>query len=278
MNRKIIDNYCKLLLLKRYSSHTIRTYKSMFFAFLKYFNKNPKLISEEEIKNYLEYLILNKNISISHQNQVINAIKFYYEQVLHLPRKTYYIHRPVKERKLPAVLSEEEVAQILKQIINIKHKSIIYLIYSGGLRLSEVVNLKITDIDSKRNVIIIKEGKGKKDRLTLLSLKILELLREYYKQHRPKYWLFEGQDGGKYSTTSVQKIFKNALASSKVKKRATIHTLRHSFATHLLERGTDLRYIQELLGHKNSKTTEVYTHITTKGFNKIKSPLDNIKI
>jgi len=180
--------------------------------------------------------------------------------------------------RLPAVLSEEEVISILRQIINLKHKCIIYLIYSGGLRLSEVVHLKISDIDSHRKVITINGAKGKKDRISLLSDAVLALLREYYKQYKPKEWLFEGQKGGKYSPKSVQKIFQAACIKSGIKKHATIHTLRHSFATHLLEHGTDLRYIQELLGHKNSKTTEIYTHITKKGWDKIESPIDYLEI
>ena len=191
---------------------------------------------------------------------------------------TYYFQRPKKEKKLPIVLSEEEITEILRQISNLKHKCIIYIIYSAGLRLSEVTNLQISDIDSKRKVITIRGGKGKKDRITLLSETILELLREYYKEYKPQKWLFEGQKGGKYSPTSVQKIFKTALAKTKITKNASIHTLRHSFATHLLERGTDLRYIQELLGHSSPKTTEIYTHVTKKGIDKIKSPLDNLSI
>lgn len=228
------------------------------------------------MNNYLLYLIQTKNILLSQQNQRINAIKFYFQQVLGREKEIYNLHRPRKEHKLPSVLSEEEIILIFKQVSNIKHKALLYLIYSGGLRLSEVVNLKISDIDSKRNLILIREAKGKKDRTTLLSQTLLELLRTYYREYKPKEYLFEGQDQEKYSTRSVQNIFKKALFKSGIKKNATVHTLRHSFATHLLERGTDLRYIQELLGHSSSKTTEIYTHITKKGLDKIVSPLDNL--
>jgi site-specific recombinase XerD len=198
--------------------------------------------------------------------------------VLGRPVKTYYVQRPKKEKRLPEVLSEEEVASVLNAVENIKHKAILSLIYSAGLRLGELINLKINDIDSKRMVVNIRQGKGKKDRLSLLSEKVLLLLREYYTVYQPKEWLFEGQFFGQYSATSVQKVFRIAKAKAGIKKPATVHTLRHSFATHLLERGTDLRYIQALLGHKNPKTTEIYTHITKKGMEKIKSPFDNLNI
>jgi site-specific recombinase XerD len=188
------------------------------------------------------------------------------------------IQRPKKDKKLPNVLSEEQVALILKQIQNLKHKCIPYLIYSSGLRRSEVLNIKPTDIDGKRNCIIIRAAKGKKDRVTLPSQKALILLRDYYKRYRPKGWLFEGAGGGQYSTTSLRKIFQRALVKSDIKKDVTLHSLRHSFATHLLERGTDLRYIQALLGHRSSKTTEIYTHVTRKGFENLKSPLDEMDI
>ncbi|MDY6933432.1 MAG: site-specific tyrosine recombinase/integron integrase [Spirochaetota bacterium] len=271
--------YTETLKLKRYSRNTIKSYISHFNQFLNFYNNyDPKDITDEQIREYLLYIINNKDISSSYQNQVINSIKFYYEKVLGRPTSKYYFQRPKKEKKLPIVLSEEEVGSILKQISNLKHKCIIYLIYSAGLRLSEVVDLKITDIDSKRNIIIIRDAKGKKDRISLLSEKVVVLLRRYYKDYRPKEWLFEGQNGDKYSVKSVQTIFKNALLQTDIKKKATIHTLRHSFATHLLERGTDLRYIQEILGHKSSRTTEIYTHITKKGLDKIKSPLDDMQI
>lgn len=211
-------------------------------------------------------------------DQAINAIKFYYEQVLGRPVKTYYVQRPKKEKRLPEVLSEEEVASILNSIDNLKHKAILSLIYSAGLRLGELINLKINDIDSGRMVIIIRQGKGKKDRISLLSEKVLHLLREYLKVYQPREYLFEGQFFGQYSSTSVQKVFRMAKVKACIRKPATVHTLRHSFATHLLERGTDLRYIQALLGHKNPKTTEIYTHITKKGMEKIKSPFDSLDL
>jgi site-specific recombinase XerD len=180
--------------------------------------------------------------------------------------------------KLPKILSEEEVIAILKSVDNLKHKTMLSLIYAAGLRRSELINLEVNDIDSKRMVINIRGGKGKKDRITLLSEKILNLLRTYFQAYRPKVWLFEGVAGEAYSVSSLQKIFAVALRKSGVRKDASLHTLRHSFATHLLENGTDIRYIQALLGHNSSKTTEIYTHVTTKGFEKIRSPLDNLDL
>ena len=191
---------------------------------------------------------------------------------------TEQIERPRSEHKLPNVLSEEEVMRIINNVQNIKHKAILLTIYSAGLRISEAVNLKIADIDSSRHLILIKGAKGKKDRNSLLSEKLLVYLRKYFLMYKPKVWLFEGQYGDQYSETSIQHIFRKACNDAKIIKKATVHTLRHSFATHLLEHGTDLRYIQELLGHSSSKTTEIYTHITHKGMEQIKSPLDNLDI
>jgi integrase/recombinase XerD len=265
--------------IRRFSRNTIKAYSSTFGRFLDFYSEQqPDQIEPEQVRKYLLHLVENTNVSASLQNQTINAIKFYFESVLNRPLEPFVIQRPKKEKKLPTVLSEEEVARILKQIRNLKHRCVIYLIYSAGLRRSEVLNLKPTDIDSQRNCIIVRNGKGKKDRMTLLSDKALILTREYYRQYRPKIWLFEGANGGKYSITSVRKIFQRALAKSGVRKEVTLHSLRHSFATHLLERGTDLRYIQALLGHSSSKTTEIYTHITSKGFQNLKSPLDDMDV
>ncbi len=270
-----------LLKLKelRYSEATIKAYKSLFEEFI---NHYPSIeidrIDEPKIVAFCQYLVIDRKVSASTQNQAINAIKFYYERVLGGQRKLYVLERPKKEKTLPTVLSEQEVVAILKACDNLKHKAILTLIYSAGLRISELINLKIKDIDSVRKQIRIAQSKGKKDRYTLLSPKALELLRTYFKAYQPKEYLFEGQEGGKYASRSVQAFFKDACRRAGIKKKVTVHTLRHSFATHLLENGTDLRYIQALLGHESSKTTEIYTHITTKGFEQIKSPLDGLDI
>jgi integrase/recombinase XerD len=273
------EEFVKTLVLKNYSKNTIRTYRSMLGEYLNYYRKlDPMKITDEQIREYLLYLIEHRDISISYQNQSINAIKFYYEQVLGRPVKTYYIQRPKRGRVLPSVLSEEEVCMILSSVDNLKHKCVLFLTYSAGLRLGEVINMKLTDIDSKRNYVIVRQGKGRKDRYSLLSAKVLDLLRRYFIEYRPKEWLFEGQFGEQYSETSCQNILKSAVKKAGIKRKVKFHTLRHSFATHLLEHGTDIRYIQSLLGHQSSRTTEIYTHITQKGLGKITSPLDNLDI
>lgn len=178
---------------------------------------------------------------------------------------------------LPEVLSEEEVKAILDATENLKHKAILMTIYSAGLRISEVINLKIKDIDSQRMQIRVDQGKGKKDRYTLLGKKTLEVLRKYFQLYKPRVYIFEGMDGQQYSKSSITQILKASVLKAGIKKRVSVHTLRHSFATHLLEGGVNLRYIQSLLGHGSSKTTEIYTHITTKGFDQIVNPLDKFE-
>lgn len=263
----------------RYSERTISVYKSLFEEFINHYPTSEiDRLDEEKIIAFCRYLVIDRKVSASYQNQAINAIKFYFERVLGGHRKFYMLERPAKERALPTVLSTEEVVSILKAATNLKHKAILSLIYSAGLRIGECINLKIKDIDSKRKQIRIEQGKGKKDRYTILSTKTLDLLREYFKEYHPKEYLFEGQDGGAYTARSIQNVFKSVCVKAGIQKKVTVHTLRHSFATHLLENGTDLRYIQVLLGHESSNTTEVYTHVTTKGFDQIKSPLDNLDI
>jgi integrase/recombinase XerD len=274
--------YLEKLALLHYSSRTMRTYHAMLLRFLNSFASHGLeaiyQVTPEQVNQY--HLALHqKGHSYTYINQSINAIKFYYTKVLNrLEMGLTEIDRPSKEKKLPKVLSQQEVAAILKASTNLKHRCLLLLLYSGGLRISEVINLKLTDVQSQRNLLLIRGGKGYKDRTTLLSGKLLEELRLYYKQYKPKTWLFEGQDGGPYSVESIRKVFWAALEKAGVKRAATPHTLRHSFATHLLEQGTDLRYIQELLGHNSSKTTEIYTHVTRHGLEKIISPLDRLNI
>jgi integrase/recombinase XerD len=187
------------------------------------------------------------------------------------------IHRPKRAKILPNVLSKEEVKAILDAHSNLKHKAMLSMIYSCGLRRSELLNLKFSDIDSKRNIVIIRQSKGKKDRITPLSAKILDLLRRYYKEYSPKTYLFEGQEKNtQYSARSLEEVLKKSVKLASINKPVTLHWLRHSYATHLLESGTDLRYIQELLGHNSSKTTEIYTHVSTKNIQQIKSPFDDL--
>ena len=276
--RKCPSEYIDKLQVLRYSKSTVKTYVSMFEEFINYY-ENEKLlnINENDIRAFLLSLV-KRNVSHSYQNQSINAIKFYYEIVLGLPNRHYYIERPKRQEKLPVVLSIEEVQRLLSTVKNLKHKAILITIYSAGLRISEVLELKMSDIQSDRMLIMVRNTKGKKDRTTLLGNKTLQILREYYKQYKPKDYLFEGQNGDKYSSTSVQKVFKRALKNAKINKIATVHTLRHSFATHLLEKGTNLRYIQTLLGHSSPKTTEIYTRVSTVDIENIKNPIDNLDL
>ncbi len=261
----------------RYSDKTIKTYKGLFEEFINHYHKiDIDKIEEPQIIGFLRYLVMNRKVSISYQNQAINAIKFYYEKVLSGQRKFYFLDRPKKEHTLPTVLNEDEVKRLFACITNIKHKAIMMLAYSGGLRLGEIIRLKLKDLDRERMQIRIEQSKGKKDRYTKLSERFLVVLDKYIEEYRPKDYIFEGATGMDYSPSSIQNIIKAAVEKAGIQKRTTMHTLRHSFATHLLENGVDLRYIQSMLGHASSKTTEIYTHITTKGFDKIKSPLDNL--
>jgi site-specific recombinase XerD len=274
--KKAFVQFKNLLVQKRYSENTQNIYLSYFQDYCNYFeNENIENITVSQINSYILYLIKSKNISISQQNQRINAIKFYYEKVLGREKEYYKLYRPQKEHKLPKVLSKAEVKRIFDVTKNLKHKCILMLIYSAGLRRSELLDLVPTDIDSERMIIHINGGKGKKDRISLLSENLLTLLREYYKEYLPQKFLFEGQKGGMYSPTSVANILKKAAIKAGIKKTVTPHMLRHSFATHLLEQGTDLRYIQELLGHESSRTTEIYTHVSKKAIDKIKNPMDD---
>ena len=263
----------------RYSESTLKTYKNALEDFLNFHHQIAlDQLHDGHIQSFMRHLVMERKVSTSYQNQAINAIKFYFEKVLGGKRTTYNIDRPKKEKSLPVVLSEEEIIRIFKNIENIKHRAILMVIYSAGLRISECINLKIKDIDSNRMQLRIEQAKGKKDRYTLLSTKTLAFLRVYFKKYRPKVYLFEGQFGDQYSTRSIQTIFQETVKKAGITKRVTVHSLRHSFATHLLENGTNLRYIQSLLGHSSSKTTEIYTHVTTKGFDQLKSPLDGLDI
>ncbi len=269
--------YTELLKLKNYSSNTIKNYKDWFIIFLNYFpERKPSTITKYEIMDFLVAYRNSGKWSSTIQNQLINAIKFFYEQLLNQPREVYELPRAKKEWKLPSVFAEEEVKNILTALENLKHKTILCLAYACGLRVSEIVNMKLKDIDSKRMVITVRQGKGKKDRQVMLSEKLLQLMREYFKEYKPKIWLFEGQYGEQYSARSTQEVLQQAKAKAGIKKKGSIHALRHSFATHLLEGGTDLISIKELLGHSSLSTTSIYTHVSKKQLSKIQSPLDKL--
>ncbi|MFZ2322225.1 MAG: site-specific tyrosine recombinase/integron integrase [Ignavibacteriaceae bacterium] len=263
---------------KRYSPSTINTYIDAAKSFLMFTYPKPiKNITNDDVVRYVNEYIIKNGLSFSYQNQVVNAVKLFFREVVHSDLNVDKIERPRREYKLPNVLSKEDVKLILNAHTNVKHKTMLSLIYACGLRRSELLNLKPTDIDSKRGLLIIKQAKGRKDRITPISEKTIVMLREYYKMYKPKVWLFEGQNtGDQYSEKSLQNVLKQALEKAKIKKPVTLHWLRHSYATHLLETGTDIRYIQELLGHKSSKTTEIYTHVSTNSLQKIKSPFDDL--
>jgi integrase/recombinase XerD len=229
---------------------------------------NDKQIIHCSSKDFQFYLDNYKFTSVSQQNQVINSIRFLYKFGLNKKYDKVSFKRPKSEKKLPQVIDSKYIKSQLCKIDNIKHKAILTLTYSVGLRVSEIANLKIEDIDSKRMIIHIKNAKGRKDRIVPLSQTVLELLREYWKEYKPKIYLFNGQNSDQYSIQSCQKIYKKYIDES-----SSIHTLRHSSFTNLLESGTDLRIIQKIAGHSSSKTTEIYTHVSNQLLSKIKLPI-----
>lgn len=263
---------------RRYSDSTIQTYTNAIRLMLIHLGKPGKEITNQDILEFNERYILEKKLSATYQTQFINAVKLF-EQTVHGSKIIIEdLIRPKRGRQLPKVLSVEEVETILNACENIKHRSMLCLMYSAGLRRSELLNLKKTDIDSKRMVIIIRNAKGMKDRIVPLSSAALEMLREYYNQYKPKVYLFEGMYGTRYSERSLEMVLKKAVSQTGIKKSINLHMLRHSYATHLMESGTHLRHIQELLGHKSSKTTQIYTHVSREEIGKIMSPLDRLKL
>ncbi|WP_242203163.1 tyrosine-type recombinase/integrase [Aestuariivivens insulae] len=273
-----LKKFKKWLQQQRLSNNTVNTYVEVTTFFKRYSHlKNTNNYTKRLIESFNYDFIVRADKSISYQNQCINGIKKYLDYK-GIEVEALALKRPKKEKKLPVVLSIDEVTSLFDAVNNLKHKTLLCLLYSGGLRIGEALNLKASDIDSKRMLIHIKGAKGKKDRYTLLSETFLTLLRNYYKLYRPKTYLFEGQKGKPYSCTSAQKVLRQAVKKAGLKKHITLHTLRHSFATHLLENGTDIRYIQELLGHSSPKTTMIYTHVSELSIKKIKNPFDNLQM
>lgn len=265
LNEKIIKICEQKFIYLNYSERTRETYLSYINKFLGSLDKQIVHLSAKDFQHYLDNCEFT---SISQQNQVINAIRFLYKFGLEKKYDKVSFKRPRGEKKLPVVIDKDFIIEKLSNIENLKHKAILSLAFSVGLRVSEVLNLKIEDIDSKRMIIHIHNAKGRKDRIVPLSPNILLLLREYFKKYRPKEYLFNGQLELKYSAESCNEIIKKYLG-----KKYHFHQLRHSFATTLLEQGTDLRYIQKLLGHSSSKTTEIYTHVSTQILQKINLPI-----
>lgn len=274
-----LDRFHIWLKNQRYSDRTCETYLGFMKTFLIFFS--DKAIGEITIEDVVRFnyeVIIRKQYSISYQRQMVSAIKLFYQQIEHRKLDIDQLERPRREKKLPSIFSKEEVGSIIKSIRNEKHRVIISLIYSGGLRISELLSLVLTDIDSKRMVIHIRSGKGRKDRIVPLSGKVVKSLRAYYKRYKPRVYLFEGAPGKQYSASSCRKILKTAMACAGIRKPGSLHTLRQSYATHLLESGTDIRYIQSLLGHESSRTTEIYTHVSRKRIEDIKSPFDDLDL
>lgn len=263
--------------LKGYSPITFKNYVLNIKKFSRFYNKSPELLGDSEIREYLHYCITERKLSEGTVNAIYSALRFFYETTLERDWKVKKFFRVKAPKKLPTVLSKEEIKSIFDSINNLKHKTILMTIYAAGLRISEAAKLRVEDIDSKNMQIIIREGKGRKDRYSMLSEANLKILREYWKKYKPKRFLFEGKIPETHiSTRSVQKIFSLAKDKCGIKKKASVHTLRHSFATHLLEAGTDICYIQRLLGHRNISTTTVYLHIQRTDLLNIKSPLDTL--
>lgn len=275
---KAIERFVGYLKSIRYAENTIGTYSDAVKIFFRFFSdRSIESLEASDITFFNNNFILKYGYSASYQNQVVNAIKLFFRVVKNTKMQIEAIERPRREHRLPNVLSKEEVKLILQSLENKKHVAMLSLIYACGLRRSELLNLSLKDIHSDRNLLIINQSKGKKDRVVPISDKLILLLREYYLQYKPKKWLFEGQlPFSQYSERSLELVLKKSVIIANIKKPVTLHWLRHSYATHLMESGTDLRFIQELLGHKSSKTTEIYTHVSTKSIQQIKSPFDDL--
>ncbi len=274
-----LNEYVLWMRSKRYSESTIESYtKALLVFFQFYHHKSIEDISNRDVVVFNNEYVLKKQLSATYQSQFINALKLFYSIVEKKKIDVEQLVRPNKPYQLPKVISEQEVEAILNASDNLKHRCMLSLIYSAGLRRSELLNLKKTDIDSRRMMITIQKAKGMKDRMVPLSPVILDMLRQYYKLYKPKEYLFEGQYGGQYSGRSLDKVLKVASEKAGIKKNINLHMLRHSYATHLLEGGTNLRHIQELLGHKDPKTTQIYTHVSREQLGKIMSPLDKLKL
>lgn len=272
-----LDEFAAHLQTRRYSPNTIAVYRnalSIFFSNID--GKSSSEVSNSDVAYFMHHYIIRQGKSASFQNQILNAIKLFFKFNSNKNIDAAALMRPRRSQRLPNVLSIPEVRRIMESTGNIKHRVMLSLIYACGLRRGELLELIPQDIQSDRNLLLIRNAKGMKDRVVPIGSKIIEELRIYYKAYRPKVKLFEGQHGGSYNERSQQLVYKQALARVQISKPATLHWLRHSYATHLLERGTDLRYIQVLLGHKSSRTAEIYTHVSNQSIQKIISPYEDL--
>jgi integrase/recombinase XerD len=274
-----LDSLAMYLDENRYSPRTRESYLSMLEFFFRYFsNKEPLEITEEEISRFIYDFIIRLGYSTAYQNQMVSAIKTFYTISGKGKVDPEFFERPRRRRALPKVFSKDEVSRILNSVRNPKHKLLLWMIYSCGLRRSEVTNIKLQDLDRDRGILHIREGKGMVDRIVPVSAKVWEKIDEYMPGYRPRAYLFEGQTGGRYSSESVYRVFKDALLKAGIKKDVGVHSLRHSYATHLHESGLDIRYIQELLGHKSTRTTEIYTHVSRRNLIAVRSPIEDMDV
>ena len=276
---KSIDLVRRYLEDKRYSRRTSESYVAHLELFFKYFHeKEPQNINEEDISRFIDDHIIGLGYSASYQNIMISAIKIHLSLCGLRRFDPDSVERPRRSRALPKVFSKEEVMKIFSATRNNKHRMILWMIYSCGLRRSEVTNIKLTDLDAERGILHIREGKGNVDRMVPVSPKVWEKISTYIKGYNPITYLFEGQTGGKYSVESVYSVFKQSLRRAGIHKDVGVHCLRHSYATHLHESGLDIRYIQELLGHKSTRTTEIYTHVSRRNLFAIRSPIEDMEL
>lgn len=271
----LLNNFYLYLKGKRYSQSTIQTYTFFVADFVNFYTKVPlKELTNRSVELFIEKIFIERNYSVSSQRQFISALKIFIHFYPHTQINDLTLERPKKSRKLPNVLSQEEVLDIIRSTQNLKHRAVLALIYSCGLRISELINLKLVDFHIERKQLIIKNGKGRKDRYVSLADSFLPLLSNYYYSYKPNTYFVEGKNGGKYSAESVRQFLRKSCLKAKIAKTVTPHTLRHSYATHLLENGVDIRYIQSLLGHAKPETTMIYTHVKRKDLMEIQNPLD----
>lgn len=274
-NKEIIRAYTKYLRGKCYSESTVKTYFTFVADFFDYIKDKPlTTLSNRDVEKFLEDIFIPRKYSISTHRQFISAIKLFKAFYPECKIEEVGLKRPKKSKILPTVLSKEEIIDLLRYTKNLKHRAVLAMIYSAGLRISELLNLELNHIDIDRRQIIVKNSKGRKDRNIILAQSFIPLMQNYLMSYEPKIYFVEGKPFQKYSAESIRSFLHRATKIAKIKKRVTPHTLRHSYATHLLENGIDLRYIQELLGHAKPETTMIYTHVSKKDLLNIESPLD----
>lgn len=271
----LLNDFYLYLKGKRYSASTLQTYTFFVADFINFYTKKAlEELTNRDVELFIEKVFIERNYSVSSQRQFVSALKLFIVFYPQTKINDLVLERPKRSRQLPSVLSQEEVLSIIQSTQNLKHRAIIALLYSCGLRISELINMKLADFHIERKQLIVKNGKGRKDRYVSLADSFLPLLSNYYHSYKPKIYFVEGQNGGKYSAESVRQFLRKSCLNAKIKKNVTPHTLRHSYATHLLENGVDIRYIQSLLGHAKPETTMIYTHVKRKDLMEIQNPLD----